>query len=337
MVKNYIRFPVISLTSADEIVKDIDSYIETEKPEHGIMIDIDNYVAINKSMQNYLLMRDNFMSQCLTPDGELIHDLPNEESNYKQFAKFLTEYSLDFYKNFIEDIITFLLIGIERENMSVDIATEPIKKHSHKPTPQTAPNAKYLANKRKLYAGIAEIYIKLGLIIPYEEIAHNKVIMEKYTTPSTPGAKISKVQPMGYMWEYNANLYVNGVWMEFNKIQIREPINYKENNHLIGYLEEGPDNIMKFKTRNPLHMIKPSADIRKMERGMVCTTRTKKQLTDMAKSIGINTNTNSFEGKSSAICLIILGKLIELEIKERMKDTSVKYLYLPHEAVPMVR
>jgi len=230
-----------------------------------------------------------------------IKDNLERDYNDKLFAEFIYKYYLEFYYLFIEDIITYQITGNE---VSADSSID-----------QKA--------KLKLYEFLSDMFLGLQIMFSYGDLP--KSILGKVNL------NINKRTPIGYIKEYNAKIFNGNNWFEVNKQQIRENKIWRENNHLIGYLE--PINMtIKFKLRNPLHLIKISDDFRSVERGMVCETFNKKRLLDFCHRVDINVSAI----KSKNICILLLVRLINLEIKEREKDTTVKYLYLFNEQTPSI-
>ena len=131
--------------------------------------------------------------------------------------------------------------------------------------------------------------------------------------------------PVGHSIRANTALY-DGVWHELSE-SIFEPTAMVENDDIIGYHVRSQNDIgVKFKLRPPAHKLTVSEDIRKIERGINCVSKPKRDLARLCKQLGIDvqkTNTNS--------CVDIEARLIWLELNERNKGTNVKYFYLVFE------
>jgi hypothetical protein len=291
----YVRFPVEmtynELMSRDTVLKDVDIYMNnTYNLSNGVSFDIDNYVSLNKSEENYISQREKYFNKYI-----------NNTFIFDDIADFLTLFNLDFYNYFMEDAITYLNTGYERDTKNTLIIHSKITNKMRAET----------------YLAISNVLMDIQLMFSRNQI-HSRDIINKYKLSEYP-AKM----PIGYMRNYSAVIYYNGTFTEVNKPLIFANVGTRENTNLIGYLEI-LDNTMKFKTRKPSAVT--SSDMRKMERGMVCLTKTKKQLLDLCKLIGVNTakleNTTS-----TKICQTIMLRLIELEIKQREKKTNIKYFY----------
>lgn len=99
---------------------------------------------------------------------------------------------------------------------------------------------------------------------------------------------------------------------------------FKENDIVIGYYEKSKTGLeVKFKLRKPIQQIKVYKDTRLIERGSACTSSKKHELLDICKKLGILDQCSGVRD----ICNIIRVKLIENEIAERRKGTSIKWFY----------
>ncbi len=166
--------------------------------------------------------------------------------------------------------------------------------------------------------------------------------------PSAPGTT-----PIGYMAAKSVRLYDSSDkrWFEVSKIAMNRHITYKENDMIIGYLETAEDH-MKFKLRKPVQFIREdirkdimmkksryedditksyravTGDTRLVERGIVCSTKNKYELLKIMASLGISVSKlDRNDMRIKRLCWMIRMKLIEKEIRERQKDSRVKYLY----------
>lgn len=129
---------------------------------------------------------------------------------------------------------------------------------------------------------------------------------------------------------YNPNKggwYDDITYLEYNK-------NYKENDIIIGYDDKSKTGInVRFKLRNPIQNITQYKDTRQIEKGSVCSTKSKTYLYQIAKKLEIDEKSiqkNSVED----ICMKIRTRLIYNELKERSSNSNIKYFYFLHEIKP---
>lgn len=148
-----------------------------------------------------------------------------------------------------------------------------------------------------------------------------------------PLAEIQRVRadllPVGHFLNKVLKIYEPElkIWTDYNFINTE---NIKENDTIIGYDKRGDNSIsVKFKLREPINIKK---DIRKMERGSVCNTKSKSYLLDIAKKLGVENY--SIDTNIDTLCENIRSRLIYLELKEREKLNGVKYFYNIFEIPP---
>jgi hypothetical protein len=127
---------------------------------------------------------------------------------------------------------------------------------------------------------------------------------------------------------------------------------FSENNIVVGYFDilKGTEDV-KFKMRKPVHEIRKnvaSGDIRLLERGIVCDTKNKPDLLKIARELKLDMEEEARRGKYVTsegrikkikirnICEAIRDKLIDLEAKERQKDTKIKYFYMFYDQQPSI-
>ncbi len=112
----------------------------------------------------------------------------------------------------------------------------------------------------------------------------------------------------------------------------------KENSIIVGYDERSDTGIsVKFKVRNPIQNIKKFKDTRMIEKGSVCSTKSKTYLYQIAKKIDIK-----IEGSINVddLCMKIRTKLIYLELKEQIRAAKepkykpLKYFYFVFQTRP---
>jgi len=156
----------------------------------------------------------------------------------------------------------------------------------------------------KLYKIILEIFKLIGMLV------------------------VKKGEPVGYNYKNNYKYYDDNIWYD----ERREITNWKDNNIIVGFFEDDT-----FKLRKPRKQLtvlrKGEKDLRKLEKGMRCTTYPKKDIKNIANKLKIKYNDNI---KSKELCSDILKELLEREIIERKKKSNIKYLYYYNDIVELV-
>jgi hypothetical protein len=104
----------------------------------------------------------------------------------------------------------------------------------------------------------------------------------------------------------------------------------KENDLLIGYYDKNINSVeLKFKLRQPVHLIERHDDSRMQERGSACGTRKKEELHEIMKKLGIKEH----EDNIRSMCDNIKLELMKREILEHKKPVGqrVKWFYFHFE------
>jgi hypothetical protein len=132
--------------------------------------------------------------------------------------------------------------------------------------------------------------------------------------------------PIGHIFDKEFKFYhPSGNWfkkLNFNKINI----NYKDNDIIIGYLEKntiGFDII--FKLRKPNIYQNKVKDLRQVESGLNCLFKDKHDLIKICKQLNIDLT--DIKIRKNTLCELIKINLINKEIKERKKNSNIKYFY----------
>jgi hypothetical protein len=151
---------------------------------------------------------------------------------------------------------------------------------------------------------------------------------------------------IGFSLKKSVRVYdPSGNWFEVNKISLNRQIQYKENSVVVGYIES-VNGVVKFKIRLPVEQIKDriqalrskkshltlvsalGKDTRTIEKGIVCTTKSKKQLTEILTSL--NVDLKEHKGKIITVnkmCKTLRKILLEKETKNRSGGSREKWLY----------
>ena len=138
--------------------------------------------------------------------------------------------------------------------------------------------------------------------------------------------------PVGHFLNYIPKFYTpeNG-WFESPEY-LTNTDNYIENDLIVGYDERSKTGVhTRFKVRNPIQNIKQFKDSRLIEKGSVCSSKSKIYLKEIAEKLGIK-----LKGKInvSNLCNDIRTKLIYFELKERVSKTKKKFFYFIYERRP---
>ena len=103
-------------------------------------------------------------------------------------------------------------------------------------------------------------------------------------------------------------------------------IKYQENKIIIGFFEKSNNKITTiFKIRAPITEI-VKQDKRKIEKGIVCNTKSKSYLIEICNKLGIKFN-NSSKLNTENICGTLREELQKRELEERNKKSNIKWFY----------
>lgn len=160
-----------------------------------------------------------------------------------------------------------------------------------------------------------------------------KLFDGNYKKNSSKNKKIhADIIPVGHFLNYIPKFYHpdNG-WFESPEY-LDSTENFSENNVIVGYDERSKTGVhIRFKVRNPIQNIKQFKDSRLIEKGSVCSSKSKIFLKETADKLGIK-----IKGKINVetLCTDIRTKLIYLEIKERVAKSKKKWFYFIYEKRP---
>lgn len=115
-------------------------------------------------------------------------------------------------------------------------------------------------------------------------------------------------------------------WYEVPDYISSTQIRWKENPIIVGYDERSRTGVhVRFKIRNPIQNVKQYKDTRKIEKGSVCSSKSKEYLFDVARQLKIDIPGRLNVG---TLCDIIRARLIRNEIEARKAlDSNVKWFY----------
>lgn len=124
-------------------------------------------------------------------------------------------------------------------------------------------------------------------------------------------------------------LYYKKEWILASKIY--QTITEKENNIIIGYIDIMPTKLgMNFKLRYPRNDKSKYSDARKIEKGAVCSTKSKDFLLDIASKLNINVEKNKIHDLCSAIKIELIIR--EFKAMQEFKKTGankIRWFYFP--------
>jgi hypothetical protein len=291
--------------NTERAIVDVETYLRPSVPLRGITMSIADFITRGKSNINYNVVRSQFIEKYTLADECAMFNM-------------LTEYSGGFQRSIIEEIIT-------------------TSTHS----------ADYSSG---LYQKILTLYDKFKVIIYTPDIIKYKDVTKHYKNgpPVLPDDA-----PIGYISAKSVRLY-DIEWFEVSKLSLNRHITYKENDIIVGYFEDASDH-MKFKLRKPVQLIREdirkdimakqskseteysmsrsrsravTGDTRLVERGIVCSTKTKYELLRILANLGVSVSKLEHDQiRIKKLCWLIRMRLMDNEIKERQRDTKYKWLY----------
>lgn len=136
--------------------------------------------------------------------------------------------------------------------------------------------------------------------------------------------------PIGHFLQDVPRFYRPGGWFSSPEYLIDKE-NWIENPIIIGYNVKSKTGIhVRFKLRKPVQKNKVYKDARLMEKGAICSTRSKTFLINVCKKLKINIASGSSITK---ICNELKARLMYLELIERSRGTRIKFFY-SHFEVP---
>jgi hypothetical protein len=322
----YILFPIVEINNvfADKVieyVKDKESAL-TDKLNvpSTVVIDAESY----KRVGTFGNKRISYKPWLHTYDVQYQKDLDvfKQLDSYKNI---LYKTSSNFQKAFVEKYIVASLnkaLGTSVEDPFYD-------------SPLAVKTGKYLS--------------LFGMMIQYKEVAKYANIAKKIRITSEITELELQSIHIGYESTKFIRLYDGVEWININKIDMNYDINYRENDIVVGILEPVHDNIL-FKLRTPIQHITTkyrsyveskqhiaatsqkklttmrlsAGDHRVIERGMMCETKSKSELYNIALNLEIEVSTSR---KTSSVCEMVRDELIKRELEERSKRSVTKYVY----------
>ena len=141
--------------------------------------------------------------------------------------------------------------------------------------------------------------------------------------------------PIGYTKDKQIYLYDAGQWIVNNRTILNRQFLGKEDPVIVGVFQPAGD-VTKFKIRPPAGtsgrattttrgVVKKQIDFRTVERGIVCVTKNKAMLLDVARRLGVDVGKQPILGAS--LCDRIAAALLAREIQEVSRGGIVKHVY----------
>lgn len=135
--------------------------------------------------------------------------------------------------------------------------------------------------------------------------------------------------PIGHYLSESPKLYVDNAWEYY----YAPKVDFIENDIIVGFEDRTEHSIyVKFKLRSPVQNIIKHTDVRLIEKGVVCSSKSKSELINISERLGITLDERI---NIIDLCAKIKTKLIRLELLERIKKSKVKYFYFHYEKQPI--
>ena len=181
---------------------------------------------------------------------------------------------------------------------------------------------------------LLEFLASLDVLITSGEVKVYRDVVKSFNKFDYAGKDI-----IGYTSRDSVRLLDTSImrWFETNKIALNKNIEYKDNSRVVGYFEMVGDN-MKFKIRKTSAKATTHGDLRFLQKGIVCNTKKKFELLEILAELGISVRAGGYHKMQvDRICATIKNKLIDLEIKERGKQSRTKYVYSWWDVKPKLK
>jgi hypothetical protein len=148
----------------------------------------------------------------------------------------------------------------------------------------------------------------------------------KKSKPSKTDIKVNAdILPIGHLLQKYPRFYTpDKGWFESPEYLVNKT-QWVENPIIIGYNVKSKTGIhVRFKLRNPVQSIKIYEDARLIEKGSICSTRSKEFLLQLSKKLQIKADPAS---SITVLCNQIKARLMYLELMERARGSKLKFFY----------
>lgn len=360
----YILFPIDEV--ANQPVKDVElPYRINRKKEHAV-ISIQEFLSSGQSLIDYSDKRDRFFNKwnnvsienlemAVCDFGTDFHIAFLEECieyifNVWTDTKLKKSFMHSFYFKMLNyyDLRRLVIWGhiikpymFKKYTQFLNPVSTKIKKNTRQKLENIEAKEKDMStsgllNLLKSSINKSDInWVSTGLKNQFEDNLNEslKLFDGNYKKGSAKGKKINAdLVPTGHFLNYIPKFYhPNEGWFESPEY-LNSTDNFVENNVIIGYDERSKTGVhIRFKVRTSIQNIKQYKDSRLIEKGSVCSSKSKVYLKEIAQKIGI-----TLKGKINVVnlCNDIRTKLIYLELKERVANTKKKWFYFIYERRP---
>lgn len=347
--------------------------LDTSKHKIQPIIDIElPYRVIRKfdnkniSIRKYL---ENISSKLNYQQKKIKYKKKYQHLELNQMEDAVCDYGADFHQLFIEDTIEYILnflIGKCKNTseyhdfyfkmlyyydiIGIILWASTVKENireKYKPYIQEPVN--HMKEKEKNTQDILKI-----LESNLSKTACNwcpEIVQKKYYSSVTKSIELSKKKikkgvkipanmlPVGHFIKETPRIYdvtlSNSMWKDIPSYVSKSTISWEENDIIIGFDEKSAAGVhVRFKLRSPIQDIKKFKDIRRIEKGSICASKSKTYLLEVANKLGIKKidRVNVLE-----LCDSIRTKLINNEIRERkLKNSKIKWFYGYYERQPII-
>jgi hypothetical protein len=361
----YILFPIDNTTN--EPVKEVESPYRINIKKKPTVIDIRGFLESGVSLINYEDKRDRFFTKwnnvsienlemAVCDFGTDFHALFLEEciayifnvwtdNNLKKssmhafYFKMINYYDLRKLVIWGHTLKTYMFKKYDKYLLPIGIK---IKSNNKQKLEELKVNEKNMStsgliNLLKSSINKSDLqWVSSGLKKQFEDNLSNslKLFDGNYKKLSANKKIDADIVPVGHFLTHIPKFYhpIDG-WFE-NPEYLDSTDTFIENNTIIGYDERSKTGVhIRFKVRNPIQNIKHFKDSRLIEKGSVCSSKSKVYLKEIAGKLGIK-----LKGKINVnnLCNDIRTKLIYLELKERISDTKKKWFYFIYERRPEI-
>jgi len=273
-------------------------YVRFPIEDNVVVKDIDSFAHSAKPTANITIDLASWIKRT-----KLDHNYALKREQFKakyafatDIASMLGEYTPGFYNRLFKDIIAWYV-----KKPPIDQAVE------------------------QLYHKVIELFRSLNIIVFASDLRSRKALLQKFKKP--PATRIGST-PIGFVDATGVNLFDAPNWITVGKDMLDIRTQYRDNNTIVGYFDLMSTGVIKFKLRTPEHKIVKAADQRGNERGMACDTRPKKQLMHIAQQLKVPAASEHKHMRIQDLCTRIMRRMLQLEIAERRKNSSTKYIYL---------
>ena len=360
----YILFPIDEINN--EPIKIAELQYRINKSKNPTSINIKSFLESGHSLIQYSDKRDRFFTRWNNVDieklemavcdfgtdfhitflEECIHYIFNvwldskikKSSMHAFYFKMLNYYDLRRLVVWGHTLKAYMFKKYDKllNPISVALKTDPVQKLDKVEIKDNDMSTSGLINLLKSSINRSELnWVSSGLKKQFESNLHNSLNLfdGNYKKQTKPGAKVdANLVPVGHFLNYIPKFYhpADG-WFESPEY-LNNTENFVENNIIVGYDERSKTGIhIRFKVRNPIQNIKQFRDSRLIEKGSVCSSKSKIYLKEIANKLGIKQ-----KGKINVtnLCNDIRTKLIYFELKERVAKTNKKFFYFIYERRP---